>query len=394
MLIKKILLSSLVLGCAGFFSCTDLSGSSSLGQDIVNNVDPNRTNFDNSFLFSDTAKATAAKSIETPNDTSLGFQKSLIIVGKQSNREAWGSVLFSFDSSFKKSHLKDSLISVSLKFESSNLLTDTTVKVYPTSLQIFDGSTIPLTSLVPLGSATMVAKSDSSYDTISKKIVFKGLVDIELMTPSFKNLFKSTDSSITKFRFLIANKETLFKLSPIAKITFKYKRDTVVDETVTSTYSNYVIFENSTLIAERDPKPITSSETGRRAVFTLDMEQFWKSMTKKTGFNEVLSAALSISASMIPGGDTSIAIPFSYYISPVLLSDVNTIRDSMSSSGTPASINKSDTVSVHVEKYLQRPTSTNQPKMYLYISNRNPNTIQQETIWSEPIITAIFTNTL
>lgn len=400
MLIKKILLSSLVLGCAGIISCTDLSGSSSLGQDIVNNVDPNRTNFDNSFLFSDTVKATAVKSIAVPVDTSLGYRNSLIIVGQKSDREARGTVQFSFNESFKKAHVKDSLISVSLQFESLNLLSDTSVKVYPESLQIYNGITNPLTSQGSLESAKIVAQSDSSYDSTRKKIVFKGPVDDVALISSFKELFKTTDTSTSNYRFLIANKDTFFNLSSTAKITFEYKKDTAtapVKDTVTSTYYNYVIFENAALKAQRDTTPVTSSATGRRAVFTLDMVEFWKSMSKKAGFTEVLSATLSISASMVPGGDTSSVIYFRYYISPILLSDVNTIRDSLSSSGSSASINKSDTASVRAEKYFQRAKSTKPPAMYLYISNdyqETGNTVQQETTWIKPTITAVFTNTL
>jgi hypothetical protein len=393
MLIKKILLSSLVLGCAGIISCTDLSGSSSLGQDIVNNVDPNRTNFENSFLFSDTAKSTAAISIASPNDTSLGFEVDTIIVGETSDREARGSVLFSFDASFKKTHIKDTLISITLKFES--LALDTTIKVYPESLQIYDGNTNPLTSQASLESVKTVAQSDSSYDSTNEKIVYRGLVNDVSLQSSIADVFKSADETTSYFRFLITQKDTFFNLSPEATMTFEFKRNTsTVKDSITSTYSYFVIFEKSALKAQRDTVPMTSSETGRRAVFTLDMEQLWKSMTKEAGFTEILSASISISNSMIPGGDTSTVIPFRYYMSTILFSDVNTLRDSMENSGISASVDKSDTVSVHAERFLRRVTSSMPSKMYLYISNRYGNTIQQETTWIEPTITAVFTNTL
>jgi hypothetical protein len=395
MLIKKILLSSLVLGCTGMISCTDLDGSSSLGQDIVNSVNPNRTNFDNNFLFSDTAMAIAAKSINTQNDTLSGFQTGVITVGQKSDREARGSVLFSFDGTFKKAHVKDSLISVNLQFQSLKLLTDTSVKTYPESLQIYNGSTIPLTSQESLESAKTVAQSDSSYDSASKKIVFKGSVDDVAMMSSFKALFNTTDSSVCNFRFLIANNDSFFNLYPVAKITFKYKRDTtVINDTVSSKYSYNVKFEKSALKALRDSVPMTSSETGRKVVFTLDMKQFWKSMDKKAGFTQFLSAKLSISNSLIPGGDTSDVISFRYYISPDSLCDVNAIRDSTNHSGKPAATNRSDTISLHAEAFLQRAISKRPPKMYLYISSDKSNAIQQEILWIKPTITAVFTNTL
>jgi hypothetical protein len=393
MLIKKILLSSLVLGCAGIISCTDLSGSSSLGQDIVNNVDPNRTNFENSFLFSDTAKSIAAISIASPNDTALGFEADTIIVGEKSDREARGSVLFSFDTTFKKTHIKDSLISINLKFVSLTL--DTTIKVYPESLQIYDGNTNPLTSQASLESVKTVAESDSSYDSTSEEIIYKGLVNDVSLQSSIKDVFKSPGKTTSYFRFLITQNDTFFNLNPEATMTFEFKRNaSIVKDSVTSKYSYFVIFEKSALKAQRDTVPVTSSETGRRAVFTFDMVQFWKSITKKAGFTEILSATLSISASMVPGGDTSTVIPFRYYMSPILFSDVNTLRDSMENSPKYGSVDKSDTVSVPVEYFLRRVTSSMPSKMYLYISNRHGNTIQQETTWIEPTITAVFTNTL
>jgi hypothetical protein len=390
MLIKKILLNSLLLGCAGIISCTDLSGSSSLGQDVVNSVDPNRTNFNNSFLFSDTVKSTETKSIASPNDTLLGYNETVTIVGNQSNREARGMVFFSLNGTYKKTHTKDTLMSVYLRLPS----TSDSVKGCPKDLQVYDGSVHTLLTRYSLSGYKTIAQSDSAYDSTSKKVVFKGFVNDVPFTSSIADAFKTSDTTTSYFRFLITNTDTFFKLSPTATLIFEFKRDTaIIKDSISSFRSSYTIFEESTFSASRDTQPITSSETGRKAVFVLDMKPFWKSKSEKPGFTELLSATLTLRDSLLPGRDTSDAVPFRYYVSPIQFTDINTLRDSMSISDSIATIDNTGKISVHAEKFL-RNLSPSTEVMYLYLSNTKSSTIQQETLWREPVITAVFTNTL
>lgn len=397
MLVKKLLLSALILSCAWIFSCTDLSGSTSLGQDIVNDVDPNRTDFLKNFAFSDSAKPTAEFSLAVPNDTVIGYNSGssgTIKTGSTPDREARGMVAFIIDTNYLIKHNKDTVKSILLQFTSF----DDSVSKIPDSLVIYDYNRFPLTNTDSLTKTTAIATLNRSYDSSSKKWLFKGYLN---NTSSDIALFSSALRAVSKdtlfLRYLVINykntyTDTIFRLNSEAKMTIQFKRDTLFTETVSSKYSNSVVFDKPTQADSFSKQPITSSETGRKAVFAFDMTKLWNSMDTNKGFTKIHSATLNIKDSVIPGYDTNKTILFSYYISPKKFTNANELRDSISKSGSPSQMGTADSISLQAVKFLRNYLSSKPNTLYLYITNSNKNTVRQETLWLTPSLTAVFTN--
>ncbi|HMA66011.1 MAG: hypothetical protein ACM31E_08130, partial [Fibrobacterota bacterium] len=65
---KKIIVSACIAGIGIFVSCSNLNESSSLGGEIINNSDPNRTDFDKSFEYFDTLSVVGQYSVVEPAD--------------------------------------------------------------------------------------------------------------------------------------------------------------------------------------------------------------------------------------------------------------------------------------------------------------------------------------
>ncbi len=396
MLVKKLLLSALILSCVWIFSCTDLSGSTSLGQDIVNDVDPNRTDFLKNFSFSDSAKPIAEFSLAAPNDTVIGYNSEssgTIKSGSTPNREARGMVAFIIDTNYLINHSKDTVKSILLQFSS-----DDSVSKIPDSLVIYDYNRFPLTNTDSLTITKAVATLNRSYDSTSKNWLFKGYLNSTSSDiASFSSSLRAVPKDTLFLRYLIINykntyTDTIFRLNSVAKMTIQFKRDTLFTETISSKYSNSVVFDKSTKADSLSKQPITSSETGRKAVFAFDMTKLWNSMDTSKGFNKIHSATLTIKDSILPGFDTTKTIPFRYYISPILFTDANELRDSISKSGTSSEMGTADSIALPAVKFIRNYFSSKPKTLYLYINNSNNNTARQETLWLKPSLTAVFTN--
>jgi hypothetical protein len=392
MLLKKLLLSSLILGCVWLISCTDLSGSTSLGKDIVNEVDPHRTDINGNFLFSDAARAVDSSSTSRPNDTLAGV-KTVIIVGTQPTRAAHGSIAFSLDSAYRNKHANDSIISTGLNFFSADTINRTVLQ----SLFIFD-NTYSLTDSV-IDPSNKIAELTGAYNSASKNTVYTGNFN-QSGQSFYENFFKSSGKdSVYYVKYLITSNDSIRSFNPTAKLLIKFKSKTSQPDTFTDTinsyYSNYVIFDSSSTNSTQNIIPITSSETSRKAIFKISMDSLRLSMNKREGFTTLLSATLTIKYSILRTNSTydTTNVRFRYYLSNNQIENSQIIRDSINLYGSSITeTNGSGSQSLAVETYLRKLLPTKSPYVYLYIMNLNPNNIDQETLWSNPIITAVFTN--
>jgi hypothetical protein len=364
-------------------------------------VDPDRTDFLKNFSFSDSAKPIAEFSLAVPNDTAIGYKQNIIKSGNSANRQARGMVAFIFDTVYCKKHEKDTVKSILLQFSPS----DTAVSKYPDSLIIYDYDQFPLTNTDSLDPSKAIAKLNRVYDTTTKKWLFKGYLDSTSSDiASFSKSFRAVPRDTVFLRYLVINKkvynDTLFRLNSEAKMTITFKRDTSFTETASSDYSNYCIFDKPPQADSLSMKPISSSETGRKAVFAFDMSKLWNSMNTSKGFNKIHSATLTIKDSIIPGFDTTKNIPFGYYISPTKFTDANELRDSIIKFGIFSEMGSKDSISLHATKFVRNFLSLKPTTVYLYIYNSkylnksspDYNTARQETLWLKPSLTAIFTN--
>ena len=416
MQIKKILLSSLLLGCAGIMSCTDLSGSSSLGQDIVNDVDPNLTNFDRNFTtFSDNTIAVQGFSIGTPVDTSGSYSNTSICVGQNLGQEARSAVLFTLDTTFKNKRAKDTLKSI--VFQLDTFTVNATDTVFLKTVTLFDYNDYNLTDTMALDSSKSIAVLDSYTDN-ANKTSFKATLTDSSSSKSFvsiSNALKIKDTLPSNFRFLITSKDKMTRLKSAAVMILTFKRDTVTitdtlaeKDTVTtlqSSTSNYIIFSSCSLNTILNPLPVTSTATGRKAAFALCMTKFWDSLTKNingTDYKMILSTAhLSLKATVRPSEDSSKVIPFRYHVSSTRFDDQVVLRDSIDMFEATNMFMFTDTVfaatadstSLSVDYFFRKYANSRPDTLYLYIDNINTNQLWQETLWRDIWVTAVFTNT-
>jgi hypothetical protein len=395
-------------------SCSDLSGSSSLGQDIVNDVDPNLTNFDRNFsTFSDSAIAVQGFSVGTPVDTSRSYSNTSICVGQNLGQEARSTVLFTLDTTFKNKRAKDTLKSIAFQLDTFTInATDT---VFLKTVTLFEYNDYNLTDTMALDSSKSIAVLNR-YTDIANKISFKDtLTDSSKLFVSISNALKTKDTLPSNFRFLIASKDKMTRLKSTAVMILTFKRDTVTItdtlakkdtvSTLQASTSNYVIFSNSSLNAELDQKPVTSTATGRKAAFPLCMTKFWDSLNKNvngTNYKMILSSAhLSLKATVQPSEESSKVIPFRYHVSSTRFNDQVVLRDSIDMFETTNMFMFTDTIFaatadstiLSMEYFFRKYANSRPDTLYLYIDNINTSQLWQETLWRDIWVTAVFTNT-
>jgi len=390
--IKKILYYSLIAGVALLNSCSGINESATLGSDIVVSSDPTRTDFSSIFSFLDTLAIPGQASIAKTYDTVIGYGS--IRAGITSNREARGWYAFQISSTYRKKHLADTIVSVQLHISTSDTahLTD--------QIQVFDYYTNPLPNAAPLDSIYKFAALNYSLDTTDDSAhIYRDTLNAAGRS-SINSILKDTTKkdSTTYYRLLISNKDSIILLTTTARMIIKYKTtaNAFITDSITSSYCSHVIFENEALCTANNLQAITSSETGRRAVFTLDLSSLWSDMNKRTGFTTVLAATMIIEDSLLYASDTTDStVSFRYCISSTLFTDANELRDSIVTYGISGTVTGTTKDTLHTETFLRTLTESKPQTAYLYISNISnslENTTCEETLWRNPVITGVFTN--
>jgi len=398
MVIKKIFISTLVAGIALMTSCSDMNGSTNLGSDIVKTSDPDKTNFSSNFSFFDTIPVNFVKSIARENDTAIGYQR--IRVGlSATKRESRGMYSFLLSKAYRAKHIKDTLKSVVINTQqSSDTLKKTAV------LSIYDYTNNRLSFSKPVAAADLFATMQCNYDSSTDLETYRDTLN----TTGFSMIktAHATDTSVTNTRFkvlVVTDYDSLVTLNPGAELVFTYKSaaNTVILDSITSDSCNHCIIESDTLDNTLNTLAITSSETGRKSVFSLDLTALWDTLAKRTDFSTVLSTYLTIEDSVLVPSDTSdTTFSFDYYISPTLFTDANSLSDTLGSnralSGSvkySTSFTAKNTHTVQAAPFFRSMLAAKPDKAYLYIANANSNMIIQETFWKNPVIKDItFTN--
>jgi hypothetical protein len=398
MVIKKIIFSTLVAGIALTTSCSNMNGSTNLGSEIVTNSDPNKTDFQSNFSFFDTIPVSFVKSVARENDTSIGYDR--IRVGTSATkRESRGMFSFLLSKDYRTKHLKDTLQTIIFHTEQS---TDTS-KILAT-LSIYDYSDNKLASSNSIAASSLFKTLKCTYDSTTYLETYRDTLN-QYGLNKIKAVI-ATDTSITTARYdvlITTDYNSLITLLSDAQIILTYKSasNTIISDSLTSDLCNHVIIESDSLNTILNTQSITSSETGRKAVFSLDLTALWDTLAKRPDFTTILSANFIIDDSILaPSDTTTTTFKYSYYISPTLFTDMNLLRDTLNSSLARSGTIKytsalADTIKVTVQagSFFRSMLSTKPTKVFLYIANSNNNSVIQETLWRNPVITDItFTN--
>lgn len=398
MVIKKTLLSTFVAGMTLLLSCSDMNESTNLGSNILTSTDPSKTDFNANFSFFDSVPLSFVKSTARVNDTLVGVNRAR--VGTSISKcQARSMLSFRFDSLYRAKHLTDTLQSVTVYIED----TDADSAKNTAALSIFDYSRNRLASYSAIDSATRYATIQSQYKSGSFLDYYRDTLNTSALT-NIKAMLSKVSKDTLRFKILLtSNYDSLMSLDPDARLILQYKsaKSVVVVDSLTSDSCNHVLIDPDSTDLALSTQAVTSSETGRKTIFSMDLSRLWDTLAKRPDFSTILSATLSIKDSMLAGSDTnSSKVNFCYYISPTLFTSNNIISDTLNSTRARYSnFTYDSTLAGTTELNLQaavffRSMLSKKPSIaYLYISNRNNNSIVQKTLWKNPVIKDItFTN--
>lgn len=393
---KKLIVSACIAGIGLFVSCSNLNDSSTLGGQIITNSDPNRIDFNKSFEYFDTLSVLEQYSIAEPADTVIGI--GIALAGKDSTKTVRGIFGFLHDTTTRFKNYRRILKTATIEISADSIKRDSTLTIGLSSISVFAYHQGNITGTVNSAAATKILNKDKIFkDTLNSAIVssidstFRSFYTSDT-THDAENKRKNT---VDLLKLIVAGDDTIFVLKnePKLILTYDSSGNTIID-TLKSSFSSNVQFDNPAVKTAYDPIPVSSVYSGRYAVFKLDLKSVWADMAKRPGFTTILSVPLIISGQSLVASDT-LDKPYYYYISPRLFSNPQAIKDSMVARSYVGRIGQGNYLDTVPAEYYFRPLSKEKPEFaYLYLRSCNrANTISDQSIrWSNPIITGVFTN--
>lgn len=393
-MLKKLILSLCIAGISLFISCSNLNDSSTLGGQIITNSDPNRTDFTSSFEFFDTLKVISQYSVAEPVDTIIGAGSPLgtgtPLVGKDSIKIARCIYGFKHDTTVRFKNYHRILKNVAIEISTDSI---------PRTIHVFSyhhqGITAPVNELV---STKLTSTNKFFKDTLNSATV----VSIDSTLRSYYSLDTAIDASSKKrtnkshiLKLLVASDDSIFTLQKEPKLILTYDSASVtIIDTLKSNYSSNVQFDTPEKKSDFDSLPVSSTHTGRYAVFKLDLKSLWADMAKRPGFTTILSVPLIITGQSYSTTDT-LEKKYYYYISTSLFSNPKEMLDSMIVRNYTGRIGSNAILDTVPAETFFRPLLKNVPEFaYLYLRGYDiANTSSDQSIrWSNPVITGVFTN--
>lgn len=388
-MLKKLIISACIAGIGLFVSCSNLNDSLTLGGQIITNSDPNRTDFNNNFEYFDTLQVTSQYSVAEPVDTTIGVGYPL--VGKDSSKIVRGIYGFSHDTSVRFKNYRRILKKVAIEISADSI--PRTIHIYSYHNQ---GITTPVNASVSTKLSTnnkFFKDSLNSATVASIDSTFRSYYALDTVADALSK--KRTNKSHV-LKLLVASDDSIFTLQKAPKLILTYdSSNVIIIDTLKSDYSSNVQFDVPEIKSAFDPIPVSSTHTGRYAVFKLDLSTLWADMSKRSGFTTILSVPIVISGQSLTTSDSSSQLDYRYYVSDKNFSNPNEFYDSIEKKGLQGTILAGQNLDTIAADIYFRNLSKNKPATaYLYL--RNPlvyNTTSDRSIrWSNPIITGVFTN--
>lgn len=394
-MLKKLILSACIAGIGLFISCSDFNDSSTLGGQIITNSDPNRTDFTRSFEFFDTLKVISQYSVAEPVDTTIGAGSPLgtgsPLVGKKDSIKIARAIYgFKHDTTVRFKNYHRILKRVAIEISTDSI--QRTIHVYSYHNQAI---TAPVNELV---SSKLTSNNKFFKDTLNSATV----ASIDSTLRSFYALDTAIDASSKKrtnkshiLKLLVASDDSIFTLQKEPKLILTYDSASVtIIDTLKSNYSSNVQFDTPEKKSDFDSLPVSSTHTGRYAVFKLDLKSLWADMAKRPGFTTILSVPLIITGQSYSTTDT-LEKKYYYYISTSLFSNPKEMLDSMIVRDYTGRIGSNAILDTVPAEAFFKPLLKNTPEFaYLYLRGYTiANTTSDQSIrWSNPVITGVFTN--
>lgn len=408
---KKNYLVSILITVTALF-CSRFDDVTSVGKEVVRDIDPSLVNFDENFETVSLNKSTVSEKFSIPDldcSESGVHVESFVAVGSDNGENATGYFEFRLNSDTRQKFIKSKSIkdifiqfdldSLSEKVENLNLFLADTLYKYKRS-NIATDDTLRCGTLT---TDSVSYRASFSLDSLIADSIFSICKDLKPCdTSSDKNQKKSCDSlnqpDILSFLLTNSDSSGVINIFRNARMVINVVQDSTAKKdsvkTLTSSFANYVVHEDKGSIDSLSSLPISSFASRRTAVFKTDLSSLWDIMSDDSGpvqYNEILSAAVRVWGTTIEKETDSLIVEG--FISDKLYSS-STELDSLFRYSSVAKGESGDTLLLKSDRFIQKVLSNRPSMVYVYLRvNRFVNGIGiwDKVLWNEPELNVILT---
>ena len=371
-----------VLFAAGSLLFCSFDESTSLGSEIINDVNPDKVNVGRHYreYVMDSSGFVQKSSIARTDEIIHTVTSGVMVLGNRNGESSFGVVRFicppdTDTTSHKRVFYRstDSLLTVKFVFSRVGNGQEAHLNLYYNAKDTLDTTTIstPDTASMPFVGSIGFAGKDTVLDTVE-------IIDSTVRTAIFEACTTTEISAFpgTRFSFDIISQEndSLLRLyGSTPKLLVLVDKDTLLDgiDTATVSYnvnaSLYVVKEDSLLSKERQAQPVSSYAPYRAAVFEYDPSSLWAVMedTATSTLNRLISAGFMIRH---PDGDTN-TLYVQYAVSAAPLQSGREVDSIFNSSSVLITIPGDTVVFANVREPLQRYARQNPrpASLFLYL---------------------------
>lgn len=395
--------------------CSRFDDTTSLGKDIIQDIDPSLTDVNGNFKSLDSMTVLSAFSIPDLKGSNNGIHRSTISVGTMDNVTASGFVEYTANADILDKFGIAVTDTSTFKIDSISMqvytykLTDENIRI-PEKLNLYLSINTDSVFRTPLSrqlqvSSLYLSKDSSkdsthyygsSNDTIIRKSIEKFISSIKTQlkicaTDSCKNLLKNY---LRFYLYSADSGSSVAHLSTAPTIRF-YSRNGLdnIMVSITPSYTNYVAIDNETDSTSKNP--VSTIATKRTAVFKMDMSNLWKTMESFKSFR-ILSAGFTVTPKTYKNIFDSLNVH--YHLSDTLYDNTSAFQKqilrgvkkmvSIDSTGIP----KERFVLRNLEDIFQKLSFSRPSTLYLYLQISSEKEYRwKEVLWNNPEFNATLT---
>ncbi len=396
--------------------CSRFDDTTSLGKDIIQDIDPSLTDVNGNFKSLDSMTVLSAFSIPDLKGSNNGIHRSTISVGTMDNVTASGFVEYTANADILDKFGIAVTDTSTFKIDSISMqvytykLTDENIRI-PEKLNLYLSINTDSVFRTPLSrqlqvSSLYLSKDStskdsthyygSSNDTIIRKSIEKFISSIKTQlkicaTDSCKNLLKNY------LRFYLYSADSgssvaHLSTAPTIRIYSRNGLDNIM-VSITPSYTNYVAIDNETDSTSKIP--VSTIATKRTAVFKMDMSNLWKTMESFKSFR-ILSAGFTVTPKTYKNIFDSLNVH--YHLSDTLYDNTSAFQKqilrgvkkmvSIDSTGIP----KERFVLRNLEDIFQKLSFSRPSTLYLYLQISSEKEYRwKEVLWNNPEFNATLT---
>lgn len=391
--------------------CSRFDDTTSLGKDIIQDIDPSLTDVNGNFKSLDSMTVLSAFSIPDLKGSNNGIHRSTISVGTMDNVTASGFVEYTANADILDKFGIAVTDTSTFKIDSISMqvytykLTDENIRI-PEKLNLYLSINTDSVFRTPLSrqlqvSSLYLSKDSTHYygssnDTIIRKSIEKFISSIKTQlkicaTDSCKNLLKNY---LRFYLYSADSGSSVAHLSTAPTIRF-YSRNGLdnIMVSITPSYTNYVAIDNETDSTSKNP--VSTIATKRTAVFKMDMSNLWKTMESFKSFR-ILSAGFTVTPKTYKNIFDSLNVH--YHLSDTLYDNTSAFQKqilrgvkkmvSIDSTGIP----KERFVLRNLEDIFQKLSFSRPSTLYLYLQISSEKEYRwKEVLWNNPEFNATLT---